>query len=68
MDQRQRGYAVGQVVAETFAGLTGRRIVIQRIVDELERSAQMTAVSRQRILDGARLVSEDAADQRRCFE
>jgi hypothetical protein len=51
IDQRQRRFAFGEVVADVLTELLNLRIVVERVVDELERLSQVPAVGRERLLD-----------------
>jgi hypothetical protein len=67
VDQRQRRLAFGEVVADVLAELLCRCAVIERIIDELERLAEVAAVEYQRLLAGI-AVRKDRADTRAGLE
>ena len=62
--KRQRRLAFGQIVAEVLAD--GRMVagVVEHVVDQLERGAQMRAVARQRILQRRRSAPPSTAPSR----
>ena len=68
VDQRQRRLAFGEVVADVLAELLDLGVVVERVVDELERLAEMSAVRRKCLLDIVALLREDRADPRAGFE
>ena len=45
MQQRQRGFAFGEIVAEVLAARRRIRLVIEHVIDELVGGAEMFAVS-----------------------
>ena len=68
VDQRQRRLAFGEVVAEVLAELVGVAAVVEHVVDELERGAEMLAVARERRLDAGGRPREDRGDLRAGLE
>src|SRR5690606_37159884 len=57
--KRERRLALGQVVAEVLAGLVALGAVIERVVDELERGAQVPAVAGHGVFQGGGRIRED---------
>ncbi len=51
--QRQRGLALAQVVADVLAEFVGVALVVEQVVDELERRAERAAVVGAGLLDSA---------------
>src|SRR5690606_39435692 len=49
IDQRQRRLPFRELVADVLAELLGRRGVIERVVEPLERLAEVAAVARERL-------------------
>ena len=68
VDERQRGLAFGEVVAEVLARLLDVAGVIENIVDELERRAEVHAVFGERDLRLSRGAAEDRAHLGRRLE
>ena len=68
INQRQRGLALGQIIAQVLAerGLVG--LVIERIVDELEGGADVLAVARERLFDDRGGIAQHRADLRAGLE
>ena len=62
--KRKRRLALGQVVAEVLAELFAVRAVIEHVVDQLERGAEMTSVAGHRALDRRGRAREDRSDLR----
>ncbi len=68
IDERQRGLALRQVVPDILAELFRLGVVVQGIVDELKRAAEVTAVVGQALLHGLALLREDGAELGAGFE
>ena len=51
INQRQSGLALGQIVAEVLAEAGFVGLVVERVVDQLERGADVVAVARQGVFD-----------------
>src|SRR6185503_5791687 len=68
VDQRQRRFPLGEIVADVLAELLYVRVVIERVVDELECLTEMAAVRRERLLDVVALLGKDRADPRAGLE
>ena len=68
IDQGQRRLALGQVVADVLAQFLGGGVVVQGIVDELERQAQVTAVTHQGLPGLLVLFGQNCRAFRACFK
>ena len=68
VDQWQRGLPLCQVVADILAEFFGRRVVIERVVDQLERESEMTAETDERLFALLIELSQDRADTGSCLE
>jgi len=64
IDQRQRRLALGEVVAEALADRRRVARIIQHVVDQLERGADVPAVIGQLVLQGPGRAAEHAAEPR----
>jgi hypothetical protein len=56
--QRQRHLAFGQIIAEILADRFGAARIVEHVVDQLERDAQMRPVTAEVVLGGAIGVTE----------
>jgi hypothetical protein len=66
--KRECRLALGQVVAEVLAELFAVRAVVEHVVDQLERGAEMPAVAGHCALDRRRRTCQDRSDLRAGFE